>query len=87
MERGKTVRVEMGRVSFWSDEIPVAGPRREVINEPIHLRGQRFNFCAATVGNPHCVLPLPKISAELARQWARCWKRTCVFRTASTCNS
>ena len=68
MERGKLVRVEMGRVSFWSDEIPVTGPRREVINEPIHLRGQRFNFCAATIGNPHCVLPLPKISAELAKQ-------------------
>ncbi len=66
-ERGRIVRVEMGKVSFWSDEIPVAGPRREVINEPIHLRGERFNFCAATVGNPHCVLPLPKISPELAK--------------------
>jgi diaminopimelate epimerase len=68
MERGKIVSVEMGRVSFWSDEIPVAGPRREVINEPIYLRGQRFNFCGATVGNPHCVLPLPNISADLAKQ-------------------
>jgi diaminopimelate epimerase len=69
MERGKIVRVEMGRVSFWSDEIPVTGPRREVINESIRLRGRRFNFCAATIGNPHCVLPLPKISAELAKKY------------------
>ncbi len=68
LNRGKTVRVEMGKVSFWSDEIPVAGPRREVINEPIHLRGQQFTFCAASVGNPHCVLPLPKVSADLAKQ-------------------
>jgi diaminopimelate epimerase len=68
LQRGKIVSVEMGNVSFWSDEIPVAGPRREVINEPIHLRGERFNFCVATIGNPHCVLPLAKISAELARQ-------------------
>jgi diaminopimelate epimerase len=68
MQRGKIVRVEMGRVSFWSDEIPVAGPRREVINEPIHLRGERYNFCAATIGNPHCVLPMPKISPEIAKQ-------------------
>ncbi|HTY89351.1 MAG TPA: diaminopimelate epimerase [Candidatus Acidoferrum sp.] len=68
MNRGKIVRVEMGKVSFWSDEIPVAGPRREVINEPIHLRGQQFSFCAATVGNPHCVLPMAKISADLAKQ-------------------
>jgi len=69
MEHGKTVRVEMGKVSFWSDEIPVTGPRREVINEPIHLPMQRFNFCAATVGNPHCVVPLPKINAELAKKY------------------
>ena len=68
MTRGKIVRVEMGNVSFWSDEIPVAGPRREVINEQIHLRGLQYHFCAATVGNPHCVLPLPKISADLAKQ-------------------
>jgi len=68
MDKGRVVRVEMGKISFWSDEIPVAGPRREVINEPIHLRGQQFMFCAATVGNPHCVLPLPKISPELAKQ-------------------
>jgi diaminopimelate epimerase len=68
MSRGKIVRVEMGNVSFWSDEIPVAGLRREVINEQIHLRGLQYHFCAATVGNPHCVLPLPKISADLARQ-------------------
>jgi diaminopimelate epimerase len=67
MQRGKIVRVEMGRVSFWSDEIPVAGPRREVINEPIHLRGDRYNFCAATIGNPHCVLPLPRVSPEIAK--------------------
>jgi diaminopimelate epimerase len=69
MERGKTVRVEMGSVSFWSDEIPVTGPRREVINEKIAVSGQKFVFCAATIGNPHCVLPLPKISADLAKEY------------------
>ncbi len=66
---GRTVRVEMGRVSFWSDAIPVAGPRREVINEKIVAGGETFTYCAATIGNPHCVLPLPEVSAELARQF------------------
>jgi diaminopimelate epimerase len=54
MSRGKIVRVEMGNVSFWSDEIPVAGPRREVINEQIHLRGLQYHFCEtnrAAAGN------------------------------------
>jgi diaminopimelate epimerase len=68
-DNGRSVRVEMGKVSFWSDAIPVTGPRREVINEQITVGDRSFTFCAATIGNPHCVLPLPEISAELARQY------------------
>ena len=66
---GGTVRVEMGRVSFWSDQIPVTGPRREVINEKITVADRAFTFCGATIGNPHCVVPLPEISAELAKRY------------------
>jgi diaminopimelate epimerase len=69
LEGGRTIRVEMGRVSFRSDEIPVTGPGREVINEKIVAGDRAFNFCAATIGNPHCVLPLPDISAGLAKQY------------------
>lgn len=56
-DSGRMVRVEMGQVTFWSDKIPVTGPRREVINEKILVGGREFTFCAATIGNPHCVLP------------------------------
>jgi diaminopimelate epimerase len=68
-DSGKMVRVEMGKVTFWSNEIPVNGPRREVINEQITVGGKTFTFCSAGVGNPHCVLPLPEISADLAKQY------------------
>ena len=66
---GKMVRVEMGKVSFDSEKIPVAGARREVINEKISVGGREFTFCATTIGNPHCVLPLPEISAKLAHEF------------------
>jgi diaminopimelate epimerase len=69
LDGGKAVCVEMGKLSFWSDAIPVTGARREVINEHITVGGRTFTFCAATIGNPHCVLPLPEISAEMARQF------------------
>jgi diaminopimelate epimerase len=59
----------MGRVSFWSDDIPVAGPRREVLNETITVDSHTFMYCAATIGNPHCVLPLREIDAEMARRF------------------
>jgi len=59
----------MGKVSFDSGKIPVTGGQREVINEKISVGGREFIFCAATIGNPHCVLPLPEISAALAHQY------------------
>jgi diaminopimelate epimerase len=69
IDQGRSVRVEMGRVSFWSDEIPVSGPRREVLNETITVDGHAFLYCAATIGNPHCVLPLRDIDAAMARRF------------------
>lgn len=68
-EAGRTVRVDMGRVSFWSDEIPMTGIRREVLHEPLAVSDRMFSICAATIGNPHCVINLPKISEDLARTY------------------
>jgi len=69
LDDGRRVRVEMGRVSFWSDAIPVAGPRREVLNEPLQVGDRTFTFCAAGIGNPHCVVSLPEITPELAKHY------------------
>ena len=66
---GRSVTVEMGRVSFWSDEIPMTGPRREVINEELVAGDRTFTVCVATIGNPHCVVPLSEIGPELAREY------------------
>jgi diaminopimelate epimerase len=65
---GKQVDVEMGRVTFDGARIPVAGGAREVLNEELTVGGRTFTFSAASIGNPHCVLPLPEISEALARQ-------------------
>ncbi len=67
LESGRTVRVEMGRVSFDSEKIPVAGPRREVLKEPIEVDGVALEFSAATIGNPHCVVLRNAVSEEEAR--------------------
>jgi diaminopimelate epimerase len=53
---GGIVTVQMGKVSFESQNIPVTGIHREVLNEEICVDGKTFRFCAATVGNPHCVI-------------------------------
>ena len=66
---GRQVKVEMGEVSFDSTVIPVAGKPREVLNEEIEVAGHVFKFCAATVGNPHCVVLTEDPTSEDARRY------------------
>ncbi|GHC00061.1 diaminopimelate epimerase [Cerasicoccus arenae] len=66
---GNSIEVEMGKVSFHSEKIPVTGPPREVLNEEVEINGQVYRYYAATIGNPHVVLPIdshsPKLACEL----------------------
>jgi diaminopimelate epimerase len=67
LEQGRSVTVQMGQVSFDSQKIPVAGPRREVLNETLLIDGQSIRYSAATIGNPHCVVLRDRVSATEAR--------------------
>ncbi len=66
---GQEVRLEMGKPSFDSREIPVAGPPRQVLQEQLAVRGQAFTYSAVSVGNPHCVIVQDSVSPEKARRW------------------
>jgi diaminopimelate epimerase len=62
------IEVEMGIVNFWSDVIPVMGERREVLDEALEIDGESLKFSAATIGNPHCVILMDQVDADLARR-------------------
>jgi diaminopimelate epimerase len=62
---GNRLKVSMGKVSFWSDEIPVIGERRQVINEEMVFGKSMYPVTCVSVGNPHCVIPMRSISKEL----------------------
>ena len=66
---GQLLTIAMGSVSFDSTKIPVTGAPREVLNEKITILDREFTYNAATIGNPHCVIPLPEISPELAHKY------------------
>ena len=68
LQEGKSISVEMGKISFHSEIIPVNGAPREVLEETIQLRDKSYTFYAATIGNPHVVLPLDEISSDLAKE-------------------
>lgn len=68
-DKGALISIAMGSVSFDSAKIPVAGPQREVVGESLAVDGRAFTFSAATIGNPHCVIPVDDLSADLAKRY------------------
>jgi len=66
---GEQVQIEMGPVSFWSLDIPIAGKPREVLQEPITINGTSFLFNGATIGNPHCVIQVEDLTPGLAKTY------------------
>lgn len=70
-ENMSQISVEMGQVSFHSEIIPISvqGSAREVLDEPIELSDATLNFYGATIGNPHCVVPMDNVTSTLAHQY------------------
>ncbi len=63
------VGIDMGRVNFYSEDIPVAGPSREVIQERLHFGGVELVYSAASIGNPHCVIRVKKLDEQFTRRF------------------
>ena len=66
---GREVQVEMGKVCFDSEAIPVLGEPREVLREIIEVDGEVLTFCGASLGNPHCVVLFNAPRPEDARRF------------------
>lgn len=67
-EDASSITVEMGTVSFDAAVIPVNGFSGDVVEKAIELEGNSYVMYAATIGNPHCVLPMEEISPALAHK-------------------
>lgn len=59
--RIEQMTVDVGRATFYSTEIPAAGPPREVVDEIIEVGDQKLEITAVSVGNPHCVVFVPDL--------------------------
>ena len=64
-EEGTRLKASMGRASFWSSDVPVEGPRREIINETMVFGRIPYPVTCLSVGNPHCVILMDEISKDL----------------------
>ena len=66
--RVRMITADMGRATFVSEEIPVAGPRREVVGEPLVVDGERLIVTCVSVGNPHCVVLTDTLDEALVKR-------------------
>ena len=66
---GSLSTVNMGKVTFWSEDIPVVGPPRQVLREHVTIAGRDLEFSAASLGNPHCVVILDEVNAGIAHTY------------------
>ena len=66
--RATEFRVNMGKASFISREIPVTGEIREVINETFTFNDKDYKATCLTVGNPHCIIFTDKVTEEMVRE-------------------
>jgi diaminopimelate epimerase len=67
-ETANLIKIEMGKITFLSTEIPVNGKEREVVDEELEVDGVRYKATCLSIGNPHCVIPMEDVSEEKARQ-------------------
>ncbi len=67
-EKANWLRVDMGTVTFRSDEIPVSGEPREVVNETLNVGTDSFKMTCLSIGNPHCVIPIEEASEEVVKK-------------------
>jgi diaminopimelate epimerase len=67
-EVANMIKIDMGKITFMSTEIPVRGKKREVIDEDLEINGSIYKVTCLSIGNPHCVIPLCEINEEKARE-------------------
>ncbi len=67
-ESASLIKIQMGKVTFLSRDIPVKGPEREVVNEELEVNKAKYKVTCLSIGNPHCVIPVEEISEQKAKE-------------------
>lgn len=60
------IEVAMGQATFLAERIPVKGLTGEALDKEIEIEGKSYLFHAASVGNPHCIIPVSKATRDQA---------------------
>jgi len=70
-DSGTQVSVDMGKVRFTHEQDVSPEVTPEVTPEKMHINDRSFEFYRASVGNPHCVIPVEEVSPSLAKKYGQ----------------
>lgn len=67
-DKANLIKINMGKMTFISTEIPVRGAEREVVDEELRINGINYKVTCLSVGNPHCVIPMAEVTEQKAKE-------------------
>ncbi|MHB1421395.1 MAG: diaminopimelate epimerase [Bacillota bacterium] len=59
--RVTAVRVNMGQPRLERREVPMLGTGSPVVDEPLLIEGKEYRATCLSMGNPHCVIFVPRV--------------------------
>lgn len=63
-EENTMIKASMGKLSFQSRDLGITGPNQDIINKSFVFNHQDYRCTCVSVGNPHCIIPVEKVSKE-----------------------
>lgn len=67
--KAQTVRIDMGKAQFDTATIPALFDTPQVLNQRITVADKVFDVCCVSVGNPHCVVFVDQIDADVVKAY------------------
>jgi diaminopimelate epimerase len=67
-DEANLIKINMGKMTFTSTEIPVRSNKREVVNEELQINRIKYKVTCLSVGNPHCVIPMDEVTEQKAKE-------------------
>lgn len=65
---GNLIKVEMGKATFATKEIPTLFSTRHSLAKKINVNGVNYKVYCVSVGNPHCVIVMDEISPVMVKE-------------------
>ncbi len=63
------IKVDMGKYTFTSKDIPTNSKNEHSFNETISIEGKDLKVSCVSIGNPHCVILTEKVTPEITKKY------------------